>query len=278
MKKRGKAKMPSKKAGNGQKNGNGSGTIRLSPKLKSTVRRHWLKNLAQGWELVSDAVSVTDPKSNELLYVNPAWRQLYGFSFKDALGKPAAILNPGGLGSRKQANIIAQSRKGGWEGRLMNQDAHGNVFSVDLHTQGLHDENGKLQGLLGVATPVRRHNVSDEKIQQLVDQHQVILSRELKKLIETALVTDPTPTNGYANGNSHGKAEDALGLGRLTEREMEVFALIGRGLGTREISQKLGVSSYTVQTHRNHIKDKLSLPDSAAITYWAFQWANGTKG
>jgi DNA-binding NarL/FixJ family response regulator len=63
----------------------------------------------------------------------------------------------------------------------------------------------------------------------------------------------------------------------LSKRELEVFTLIGRGLGTQEIGKKLGVSSYTVQTHRNHIKDKLNLPDSAAITYWAFQWVNGKQ-
>jgi len=264
--------------------GNGNTAVWLSPKLKSPTLRGWLKNLAQGWDLVSDAVSVTDPKTNELLYVNSAWRQLYGYSPKEALGQPAAMLNPGGLDAKKQATIIAQSRKGGWKGRLMNQDTEGNVFAVDLTTQSLYDVEGNLQGLLGIATPVRRNNVSDEKIQQLVAQHQVILTRELHKLIETILVTDLALGTGNAKGKAkssgkvNGKLEEILGMGRLSERELEVFTLIGRGMGTRQISQQLGVSAYTVQTHRNHIKDKLQLPDSAAITYWAFQWANGTKG
>jgi len=55
---------------------------------------------------------------------------------------------------------------------------------------------------------------------------------------------------------------------------LEIFTIIGRGLSTREIATKLDVSAYTAQAHRNHIKDKLNMPDSSAITYWAFQWAH----
>ena len=36
---------------------------------------------------------------------------------------------------------------------------------------------------------------------------------------------------------------------------------------------KRDVRANTVQIHRNHIKDKLNLPDSSAIAYWEFQWA-----
>ena len=277
MAKSNRRKNRAKKAKNVGKNGNGSPVIRLSPGLKSPARRKWLRHLAQGWELVSDAVSVADPKSNALLYINPAWRQLYGFTFKEALGEPASILNPGGLSNKKQPTILAQTRKGGWQGRLMNQDAKGNMFAVDLNTQPLHDDEGKLRGLFGLATPVRRHNVSDEKIHQLVEQYQIVLSRELQKLVETALINNEPMAPSNRNGNGKSKTEDVLGLSRLSERELEIFTHIVRGLGTRDIGKKLGVSTYTVQTYRNHIKDKLNLPDSAAITYWAFQWVNGKK-
>ena len=277
MAKKVKSQKPAKKPTNGGRNGNGTSTIPLAPGLKSPGQRMWLRNLAQGWELVNDAVSVTDPDSNEFLYINPAWRKLYGFPFKDVLGEPASILNPGSLANRKQQTILAQTRKGGWQGRLMNQDVHGNVFAVDLTPRPLLDEEGGLSGLLGVATPVRRHNVSDEKIQQIVEQHQVVLSRELQKLIETALINGEPLAHVNGNGNGKDNLDDVLGLSRLSERELEVFTLIGQGLGTREIGERLGVSSYTVQTHRNHIKDKLNFSDSAAITYWAFQWVNGKQ-
>jgi DNA-binding CsgD family transcriptional regulator len=56
---------------------------------------------------------------------------------------------------------------------------------------------------------------------------------------------------------------------------LEVFTLIGGGLSTREVAEKLGVSAYAIQTHRNHIKEKLNLPNAAAIIYWAIQWVHG---
>jgi DNA-binding NarL/FixJ family response regulator len=64
-------------------------------------------------------------------------------------------------------------------------------------------------------------------------------------------------------------------LGRLTDREREVFALIGRGLTTRGIAQQLGLSVKTVETYRSRIKDKLDLTRSAALVRAAVTWAEG---
>ena len=167
---------------------------------------------------------------------------------------------------------------------MLNRDARGHLFAVDLRTMPILDENDQLIGLLGVATPVRQANVTDDRIQELVGMHQEVLSRELKRLLETALINpDPAAvagangkSNGKSNGNGNGSPNGEVpGIGRLSSRELEVFTLIGRGHSTRDISKKLDVSTYTVQTHRNHIKEKLDLPDSAAITYWAFKWAHG---
>jgi DNA-binding NarL/FixJ family response regulator len=59
---------------------------------------------------------------------------------------------------------------------------------------------------------------------------------------------------------------------RLTEREREVFELIGAGLSSRQISVKLEVSPKTVETHREHIKEKLELTTAAELTKYAVQW------
>ena len=39
-----------------------------------------IQGMAQGWEVVPDAISVTEADTNELIYVNPAWSNLYGYS------------------------------------------------------------------------------------------------------------------------------------------------------------------------------------------------------
>jgi DNA-binding NarL/FixJ family response regulator len=58
----------------------------------------------------------------------------------------------------------------------------------------------------------------------------------------------------------------------LSNRELEVFALIGRGYKTGEIARALKLSIKTVETHRLRIRDKLSLSDSAKLAFTAVRW------
>lgn len=58
----------------------------------------------------------------------------------------------------------------------------------------------------------------------------------------------------------------------LSNRELEVFALIGRGYKTGEIARALKLSIKTVETHRLRIRDKLSLSDSAKLAFAAVRW------
>jgi DNA-binding NarL/FixJ family response regulator len=58
----------------------------------------------------------------------------------------------------------------------------------------------------------------------------------------------------------------------LTDREFEVFQLIGQGKSTRDIAQQLGLSSKTVDVHRGHIKEKLNLTDTTALVRHAVRW------
>jgi DNA-binding NarL/FixJ family response regulator len=61
-------------------------------------------------------------------------------------------------------------------------------------------------------------------------------------------------------------------LATLTDRELEVFELIGRGLSTAAIAARLGVSVKTVETHRTSIKTKLGL-DATALLRYAVAWS-----
>jgi DNA-binding NarL/FixJ family response regulator len=57
----------------------------------------------------------------------------------------------------------------------------------------------------------------------------------------------------------------------LSDREYEVFELIGRGFGTMEIARMLHLSAKTISAHRQHIKQKLGIPDGAALLRLAIQ-------
>jgi DNA-binding NarL/FixJ family response regulator len=59
---------------------------------------------------------------------------------------------------------------------------------------------------------------------------------------------------------------------RLTDREFEVFQLIGQGKSTRDIAVQLHLSSKTVDVHRSHIKEKLELKDATALIRHAVRW------
>ena len=59
---------------------------------------------------------------------------------------------------------------------------------------------------------------------------------------------------------------------RLTDREVEIFELIGQGLTTRRIATCLDLSPKTVETHREHIKEKLELNNTVELTTHAVQW------
>jgi DNA-binding NarL/FixJ family response regulator len=59
---------------------------------------------------------------------------------------------------------------------------------------------------------------------------------------------------------------------QLTDRELQVLQLIGRGLGTRQIAEKLHLSVKTVENHREHIKAKLKLRSSSELVRYAVRW------
>ena len=58
----------------------------------------------------------------------------------------------------------------------------------------------------------------------------------------------------------------------LTDREFEIFELIGKGHEVREISNALGVSPKTVEAHRTNIKEKLKLKNARQVARMAVQW------
>jgi DNA-binding NarL/FixJ family response regulator len=63
----------------------------------------------------------------------------------------------------------------------------------------------------------------------------------------------------------------------LTDRELEVFRLIGEGLGTRQIAEQLRLSVKTVESYQAHIKDKLSLNNGRELVQRAIQWTLSEK-
>ena len=70
-----------------------------------------------------------------------------------------------------------------------------------------------------------------------------------------------------------GSGATSFPIDTLSDREFEVFELIGRGLQSRLIAEQLHVSIKTVDAHREHIKKKLGLESATDLLMYAVQWS-----
>ncbi len=71
---------------------------------------------------------------------------------------------------------------------------------------------------------------------------------------------------------SVGESPGESPIAKLSDRELEVFRLIGEGRGTRQIAEDLNLSIKTVETYEAHLKDKLSLGNGRELMHYAIQW------
>jgi DNA-binding NarL/FixJ family response regulator len=111
--------------------------------------------------------------------------------------------------------------------------------------------------------------MKDTPPQQLVAALKDVLQGEiaLSKRMFTRLCRSVVTAGEVAAG-------DAIAA-KLSDRELHVFQLIGTGLKTKAIAERLGVSTKTVEAHREQIKDKLSIEDAATLARRAAEWVNG---
>jgi DNA-binding NarL/FixJ family response regulator len=68
-------------------------------------------------------------------------------------------------------------------------------------------------------------------------------------------------------------AKEGMGVERLSDREFEVFQLIGQGLSAHEIGRRLHLSAKTVDAHRANIKTKLNIGTAPELISFAASWA-----
>jgi DNA-binding NarL/FixJ family response regulator len=82
------------------------------------------------------------------------------------------------------------------------------------------------------------------------------------------------PPHGAAVGGGAGDrvAPSAAGVARLSDRELQVLRRVGCGMSTKEIAAELFISVKTVETHREHLKQKLELADSGELLRYAIAY------
>jgi DNA-binding NarL/FixJ family response regulator len=95
----------------------------------------------------------------------------------------------------------------------------------------------------------------------------------LERIAAGELYASGTVARGLLQMLASGSVETQRdGCGQLSDRELQVFRLIGSGLGTSRVASELHLSVKTIETHRQRIKQKLGLMNGTELTRRAAEW------
>lgn len=96
-------------------------------------------------------------------------------------------------------------------------------------------------------------------IRQVVDGKLYASEQVISKLLERAVTEKPSG--------------DRTPLGSLSDRELEVFRMIGHGRSTRQVAEQLHLSMKTIETYRARVMEKLGFHNSAELVRCAAEWS-----
>lgn len=94
----------------------------------------------------------------------------------------------------------------------------------------------------------------------------------IRKVIRGQLAIDQSIADTLVRRGINLQTQPATGIESLSDRELEIFQLIGQGLGTRAIAERLSLSVKTIESHREHIKSKLNLASATDLAHQATLW------
>jgi DNA-binding NarL/FixJ family response regulator len=130
---------------------------------------------------------------------------------------------------------------------------------LSMHDETLYAERSLRAGAKGYVMKQQETEVVLQAIRQVL-RGQVYLSEKVRDAI----------VNSIGGNTTEGKITSVVQ--RLSNRELEIFQLIGDGYATQEIARRLHLSSKTVASHREHIKEKLNLRTSEELARFAIHW------
>lgn len=134
------------------------------------------------------------------------------------------------------------------------------ILALSMHDESLYAERALRAGARGYV-------MKSEATEKVVDA--------IRKIIGGRIYVSDGVTAKMMNKIVGGSPNVGVSaIERLSDRELEVFSLIGQGYGTRKIAERLHLSIKTIETYRAHIKDKLSLTDATELLQYAIRWCN----
>ncbi len=132
------------------------------------------------------------------------------------------------------------------------------ILVSSMHDETLYAERALRAGARGYINKQQATEKIVEALRRIVDGRIYLSERMTDRLLSR--VVDA--------------AEDQkrISVDRLSNRELQVLELIGNGMGTAEIAERMNLSVKTVETYRQRIRQKLSLKNGAALASFASQW------
>jgi two-component system cell cycle sensor histidine kinase/response regulator CckA len=114
----------------------------------------------------NDTVMITDAKG-KILYTNPAWRELYGYSNKESVGLTPRLIHSGRQDKmfyRKMWKSITNAKRGYWRGELVNRSKDGTFHTVLLTISPFKSGQGVILGYMGIATDLTKTKALERKL------------------------------------------------------------------------------------------------------------------
>jgi DNA-binding NarL/FixJ family response regulator len=133
------------------------------------------------------------------------------------------------------------------------------IVVVSMHDERLYAERALRAGASGYVSKHEPADVILEGIRQVLSGHIFVSDRMQDRLLRRL--------------QEGGEEVDQSAVESLSDRELEVFEMIGQGLATREIAAKLNLSVKTVDTHRHRIKEKLNIGSGSQLVRHAVRWS-----
>lgn len=140
------------------------------------------------------------------------------------------------------------------------RDAHPNLrlLVLTMHDELVFAERALRAGAMGYVSKQEVSRTIIAAIREILSGKLYLSQRTTERMVRLAV-------------GARSRVEESP-ISRLTDREVEVFEMIGRGLTSRQIAAKLDLSPKTIDAHRERIKQKLELKNVTELTKHAVQW------
>ena len=133
------------------------------------------------------------------------------------------------------------------------------ILVVSMHDESLYAERALRAGAMGY---IMKHEAAK------------IVKAAISKVLGGDIFLSEKMSTSMLGKLMHGKNKQPVSpLEKLSDRELEVFQMLGQGKGTRQIAEELALTIPTINSFRLRIKEKLELKNSTELMLHAIQWS-----